>query len=128
MLAATPPTVTATPVATTEPLRPRPWWRNPAGWALVGAGVAIGAGGGALLGVAQSDQNGAPHAATLSDARADLDQASTLRTVGFVLVGVGAASAVAGVAMLALMPSRWKAHAAIVPSSNGAMLAIGGAL
>jgi len=121
-------TVGTTPVEPAPMPRPRLWWRNPAGWALVGAGVVIGAAGGALLGVAQIDQNDAPHAPTLSDARADLDQASTFRTVGFVLVGVGAASAIAGVAVLALMPSRWKTHAALVPSSHGAMLTLGGAL
>ena len=119
------PAVAAVPA----PLPPRrPWWRNPAGWALVGVAVAVGAVGGGLLGVSQSDQNGAPHAATLADARAQLDQAGAFRSAGFALVGAGAATAIAGVIVLAVMPSRWRARAAIVPSTNGAMMAIGGAL
>jgi tetratricopeptide (TPR) repeat protein len=118
------PTQMATPIAPP----PRPWWRNPAGWGLVGAGVVVAAVGAGLLGAAQVDQNNAPHAATLADARSQLDLAGALRPAGFALVGVGAASLVAGIVVLAIMPSRWKTRAAIVPSATGAALVIGRSL
>jgi tetratricopeptide (TPR) repeat protein len=116
-----PPAIVATPTSA-PPAPTRPWWRNPAGWALVGIGVAAAATGGALLGVAAGDQNNAPHAATLGDARTELEQARTFRPAGFALVGVGAATAVAGVIVLAVMPSRWKKRASLVSP----MFAFGG--
>jgi len=107
---------------------PRAWWRNPAGWALVGVGAAVAAAGGGLLVASAHDQDSAPRAPTLADARAQLDQANTFRMAGFALVGVGAASALAGALVLALTPSRWKAHAALVPAAGGALVTIGGSL
>lgn len=127
--APTPSTPEMTPPPAPAPPPPHhPWWRNPTGWALFGIGVVAGAVGGGLLGGAQIDQRDAPHAATLADARAQLSQASTFRASGFALVGVGAATAVAGIIVLAVMPSHWRAHAAIVPSKDGAMVALGGKL
>jgi hypothetical protein len=79
-----------------------------------------------LLVAANNDQNNAPKAATLADARAMNNEASSFRSSGYAMVGVAGASAVAGVLVLALMPSRWKAHAAIAPLPGGAMVAVGG--
>ena len=90
------PAVVATPVtppvvapASTVP-KQRPWWKNPAGWALVGVGVAAGAAGGGLLIAANNDQNAAPKAATLADARAKMNEASNFTNAGYALVGVAA--------------------------------------
>jgi tetratricopeptide (TPR) repeat protein len=121
----------AASVAAPEPPpapRARPWWKNPAGWALVGIGVAAGATGAGLLVAANNDQNNAPKAPTLADAHSLINQASTFRAAGYAMVGVAGASAVAGVLVLALMPSRWKARAAIGPQPGGAMVAVGGSL
>jgi tetratricopeptide (TPR) repeat protein len=121
--------IVSLPQATASPApRARPWWKNPAGWALVGVGVAAGATGAGLLVASSNDQNNAPMAATLSNARSLVNEASNFRNAGYALVGVGAASAVAGVLVLALMPSRWRTHAAIAPQPGGAMVAVGGAL
>ena len=123
----TPPPVTPPPPPTVTPSA-RPWWKNPAGWALVGVGVAAGATGTGLLVAANNDQNAAPKAATLADARGKINEASTFRNAGYAMVGIAGAAAVAGVLVLALMPSRWKAHAAVAPMPGGAMVAVGGAL
>lgn len=121
--------IVSPPPATTPPApRARPWWKNPAGWALVGVGVAAGATGAGLLVAANNDQNNAPKAATLANARSLVNEASNFRNAGYALVGVAGASAVAGVLVLALMPSRWKTHAAIAPQPGGAMVAVGGSL
>ena len=121
--------VPSPPAARPAPvIYPRPWWKNPAGWALVGVGVAAGAVGAGLLVVANNDQNKAPMASTLADARSLVNEASTFRSAGYAMVGIAGASAVAGVLVLALMPSRWKVHAAIAPQPRGAMLAVGGSL
>jgi tetratricopeptide (TPR) repeat protein len=116
------------PAAEAPPPRARPWWKNPAGWALLSVGVAAGAAGAGLLVAANNDQNNAPKAATLADAHSLVNQASTFRSAGYAMVGIAGASAVAGVLVLALMPSRWKAHAAIAPQPGGAMVAFGGSL
>ena len=79
--------------------RPTPWFKNAIGWSLVGAGVAaLGAGGG-LWGAAGSVDGGT----TLGDRIAATDTANTYRTAGYVLVGVGAASAVAGAITFVVM-------------------------
>jgi tetratricopeptide (TPR) repeat protein len=106
--------------------RARAWWKNPAGWALIGVGVAAGAAGTGLLVAANNDQNSAPKAATLADAHSLVNEASTFRAAGYAMVGIAGAAAVAGVLVLALMPSRWKTHAAIAPQPGGAMVAVGG--
>jgi tetratricopeptide (TPR) repeat protein len=119
--------IVAPPVAESPPTA-RPWWKNPAGWTLVGVGVAAGAAGAGLLVAANNDQSNAPKAATLAGAHSLINEASTFRSAGYAMVGIGGASAVAGVLVLAIMPSRWKMHAAIAPQPGGAMVAVGGSL
>ena len=92
--------------------RPRPWYKNPIGWTLIGVGVAGLSAGGALWGAAGSVDGGV----TLGDRIAANDTANTYRTAGYVLVGVGAASAVASAITFVVMsrPKRGGLKVALV--------------
>jgi TolB-like protein len=101
-------------------------------WVPVGIGVALVGGGGALLGVAFSQVNQLTSAPSASDpkfydygsAQQQFNDATTLRTTGITLMGLGAAVAVMGVVLTVTAP------VAVVPVvSNGqAGVAVAGVL
>jgi tetratricopeptide (TPR) repeat protein len=103
--ARTPPPVVETPAPVEKPplveTTPRPrWYRDHAGGALVGVGLALTAVSGALWGIGERDVT-AINAAATYDERARLlggaDRAESLRTAGIVVVGAGAVALLGGV-------------------------------
>ena len=88
----------------------RRWYHSTAGWAVLGSGLAVAAGGGALLGVAEMeradvrravDQLRAGEDPSLShgDAHAKQERADAEEIAGWVLVGVGGAAVVTSIVL-----------------------------
>jgi len=111
-----------------EVSRPK-WYRNVAGWSLLGGGVAVAVAGGALLGVSGGVDDDARGATTLQR-QSDLhDQAVTYRGTGYALVGVGAAALVAGIVVFAIPAARAKKSAtALRVGPWGLGMMVGGSL
>jgi len=91
------------------PPPPTPWYRDPAGDALVGVGLATSIAGGVVLGLGIREGN------TRGDAPSDLafseqvDRANTMTLAGGVTLGIGGAVAIAGVVRWALVGRRARA-------------------
>jgi tetratricopeptide (TPR) repeat protein len=111
---APPPVVTAPPPLEPPTDRPpprarpthRPWWRDPAGGALLGSGLVLAATGGALLGGAAVRGNAADDAATAGDYRDAIATARGLEVAGFTLLGVATGLVVGGVVRWAIVARR----------------------
>jgi tetratricopeptide (TPR) repeat protein len=118
----------AAPASTEQVAEPSPAEEAPQPsllpWILVGGGVAVGIGGGVTALLAADKANSA---ADERD-RDAYDSAKTIVLIGDVLIGVGAATAIAGVALLAASGSSppgdtaWRAAPWVGESSAGAML------
>jgi tetratricopeptide (TPR) repeat protein len=112
--AVTPAVQPATPPQPTTPQQPalvvtsavpqprRDWYRNPAGWSLVGGGVVLVVVSAALLAVAAGEGNSAERAATQASFDSHHSRDLQLQQAGFPLLGVGAAAAVSGAIVLTL--------------------------
>jgi len=93
-----PPVERATPPAPPVDQPPR-WWRDPAGGALVGVGLALVGAGGALWGVGESDVaaiNAAPTYADRMRLLGGADRAEALRTAGVITVAAGGVALLGG--------------------------------
>lgn len=101
-----------------EPVEPiddepkKPWYSDPVGGVLVGAGVAGIIGGGVLMGVARSRAREAPDASVEDDYVTLSAEAQRLNTAGVVVLGIGGALAVGGVIRYALVSRRASAEQA----------------
>lgn len=107
------------PVAeVTEEARPTPT-RKIAGYALLGAGVAVAAGGGACLGVSWSKK--ADYDAGKLP-QGEVETAKTLSTAGVAMISIGAASLVTGLvlALLPTQPDPADPQVLVVPTPHGA--------
>ncbi|HEX9100895.1 MAG TPA: tetratricopeptide repeat protein, partial [Polyangia bacterium] len=93
----------AAPVATPSPPTRARWYRDSLGWALVGGGLAVGAGGGVLLGVAHARLDAA---ADSYQRYADARTAPAQWTSGVVTASLGGALVVVGVVRLAVVAAR----------------------
>lgn len=113
-LADSPASPTPTPATTTdEPTPTRPWYRDPWGGVLVGAGVAVAATGGVLVGVAHAradDAGDAPDDRAFGD---ELQGARRLETGGAIALGVGGALLVAGIVRWAVLGTRGRDRSAL---------------
>lgn len=108
-------------VAAVEPSAAKKLW-----WLPVVAGVAIGAGGGVGLGIAESNRARlVSEDLSPQEAQALLSSGQTARTLGWVGVGVGAAAIGTGVLMLVLGKDAPAVPVASV-SSNGAVVGLSG--
>jgi len=118
------------PVAFPRSESPRPWYRNPTGWTLVGGGFAVLAVGAGLLGYGFDLSGRVPGAATLDEQRSLLDQSVTMKGAGGALLGLGGAALVAGSVVLGLAARRASNRMTLlfVPCSDGAMLSLGGSM
>ena len=110
-------------------------------WVSLGVGIAVVVGGAAMVGLGESelsaisDSSGAspanPSPTTQKQAASDIDNWTTIRTAGFVLVGLGVAMAAAGVVLAALEPSDPESSttiegAGLVPIPRGAAMMLQG--
>jgi hypothetical protein len=79
------------------------WYRSKLGWGLSIAGALVAVAGGSCAGAAPSLASSERSAATTEAGfRAAADDARSLQTAGFALLGVGAAALIAGVVVFAL--------------------------
>jgi tetratricopeptide (TPR) repeat protein len=101
-----PPPATTAAAVEVAPAPRRPWYKDPAGLALAGAGVAAVVAGGALLGVAGSEGDSAARATT--QASFDLHHGNdlTYQKAGWPILGVGLAAITVGSIVLALRGTR----------------------
>jgi tetratricopeptide (TPR) repeat protein len=74
----------------------RPMWKNPAGWAVTGGGIALGAVAAGMLGIAASEGHQAEQATTQS--AFNIHHSADIRDqqMGWTFLGVGAAAVVVG--------------------------------
>jgi hypothetical protein len=98
-----PPRVTAAPTpkeaapVDRDGARPRPWYRDPWGGVLAFGGIAVGATGGALIGIAHDRERDAARAEDEQGYRDAIAGAPTMSRVGIGLLSAGAALLVAGI-------------------------------
>ncbi len=130
-----PPVVVAPPVVETPatPVEPAGKTRKVVAFSVMGAGAAVGLGGGALLFVAQTqaralmvDARGFLPATADAEAITRANGANTLHLAGLVGIGVGAASLVAGLIVLLTGPS--EASVSFLPIAGGGLAVVGGSL
>jgi tetratricopeptide (TPR) repeat protein len=106
---------------------PRPVYKRPEGWVTLGAGVVISVIGGGLLAHASELDSQVLMATSVPQIRAFQDSASTYRTAGWSLIGIGSATALAGVILFAVLASRHTSrNAEIVPRIGSTSLTVGG--
>lgn len=74
----------------------RPMWKNAAGWALTGSGIAVAAVGGIMLGLAASEGHQAEQASSQSLFNSHHSADIRDQQIGWPLLGVGAAAVVVG--------------------------------
>lgn len=115
------------PIAVTETPR-----RSRVGWIPLGAGVAVAAAGGISLWQARVQYDRLADASrppmTSEEMRSAVGTGTTLQTVGWVGVGVGAAAIAAGAVMLALPPKSESPELSIGLAPGGAFVAVSGVL
>jgi len=117
-----------------DPPAPRPWFRQPLGWTLLGAGMLSIAVGSVLAAHSADLDNQIASASSLQARRALEESVSTYRVSGFTVLGVGAAAAIAGSVVFTVSATTHQRHAArpisvtVVPLSGGAFFTLGGIL
>lgn len=97
-----PPPGPVEPAPATPTEEAQPWYRDTVGWSLVAGGVVVMGVGGGLFVYGGSLRDDADAAMDQGEAASLVDDAGTYRTTGAVMLGVGAAIAVAGGIKLAL--------------------------
>lgn len=109
----------------TQPVEPRPaptrpWWRDPAGHALLWPGVALTAAGSVLLPLGSRAGRVAPDARSEGTYLDELDRANAMRATGITLVAVGAVTIIAGVVRFAVKGrTKGRTHARTAARSFG---------
>jgi serine/threonine-protein kinase len=99
------PTEPVPPVFDVEQVPGEPWYRDKLGWGLVAGGVVL-AGGGAFATIRGNNlaDDAAGEMSDLGERDRLFDEADANRTAGAILLGAGAAVAIAGAVRLALAP------------------------
>lgn len=121
----------ATPAAATmTPAVDTPWWRNPVGWTLLGAGVASIIVGGGLFGEYGSLNDDLAKTSSSETSRSNTKQSmSDYKVAGTTTMAVGGALAIAGAAALIAVSRHEPKHVAAripVATESGITFALGG--
>lgn len=102
----TAPTTDSTLVQDAPPHAPRRWYQDPIGGALVGTGGGLLVAGVVLSALASQRSDRARDASDEGGFESQLEGAKRMNATGIVLIGVGAAAAVAGVVRWAMVARR----------------------
>ncbi len=108
---------------------PTPVYKSAAGWAPLASGVAVCIAGAVLLAHAADLDGQVAAAPSVAQIRALQDDAATYRVAGWTVAGIGAAAALAGVVVFAVLAARKSAPSLVLriaPSNGVGSLVLGG--